>query len=88
MAAMNEPAPASRPWPLPQHPAASSAALRRAFRALARDTRSCGRPPLPISMTIARYRFGDYAKVGIPLIVVMLIVVLIFVPIFWPFYPG
>jgi di/tricarboxylate transporter len=34
------------------------------------------------------YRFGDYAKVGIPLIVVMLIVVLIFVPIFWPFYPG
>src|SRR5690606_37209790 len=30
------------------------------LRARARDTRSCRRPPLPMSMTIARYRFGDY----------------------------
>ena len=31
------------------------------------------------------YRFSDYAKVGIPLTLLVLVIVLIAVPIFWPF---
>lgn len=45
-------------------------------------------PTNTLVMGAGGYRFGDYAKVGIPLIFVMMIVVLIVVPIFWPFYPG
>ncbi|MDX1384390.1 MAG: SLC13/DASS family transporter, partial [Thermoanaerobaculia bacterium] len=33
------------------------------------------------------YRFIDYAKVGVPLTLVVLAVVLLVVPLVWPFAP-
>lgn len=33
------------------------------------------------------YRFTDYIKVGLPLVLVVLVVVLLVLPIFWPLYP-
>jgi di/tricarboxylate transporter len=33
------------------------------------------------------YRFSDYFRVGLPLIVVVMIVVLLVLPIFWPLFP-
>ena len=31
------------------------------------------------------YRFGDYAKVGGPLVAIFLLISLVLIPIFWPF---
>ena len=33
---------------------------------------------------IGGYRFGDYARLGLPLSIVMVIVAMIFIPLAWP----
>jgi di/tricarboxylate transporter len=45
-----------------------------------------GHPVNLLVMGPGGYKFGDYFKIGLPLIIVMFIVVLITLPIFWPFY--
>ncbi|QWT23969.1 SLC13 family permease [Subtercola sp. PAMC28395] len=34
------------------------------------------------------YQFGDYWKLGLPLVLLFLLVATVLVPVFWPFYPG
>jgi len=46
-----------------------------------------GHPANVLIMGPGGYRFTDYAKVGIPLTLVMLVVVLLVVPRFWPLFP-
>lgn len=46
-----------------------------------------GHPANVLIMGPGGYRFTDYAKVGIPLTLVMLVVVLLVVPLFWPLFP-
>ena len=33
------------------------------------------------------YRFTDYARVGLPLLVVVFLIVLLLLPVFWPLFP-
>jgi di/tricarboxylate transporter len=35
-------------------------------------------------MTPGGYRFNDYVKVGLPLLVIVLVVSLVLVPLIWP----
>ena len=46
-----------------------------------------GHPSNVLIMGPGGYRFTDYAKVGMPLTLVMLVVVLLVVPRFWPLFP-
>jgi len=43
-------------------------------------------PVNTLVMGAGQYKFRDYVRVGIPLIIVMLVVTLVFVPIVFPFY--
>ncbi|GAB4474082.1 MAG: SLC13 family permease [Anaerolineae bacterium] len=42
-------------------------------------------PVNTLVMSAGNYRFSDYAKVGVPLIVLMLIAALLILPLLWPF---
>lgn len=46
-----------------------------------------GHPANVMIMGPGGYRFADYAKVGIPLTLVVLLVALSVIPIFWPLFP-
>lgn len=46
-----------------------------------------GHPANILVMGPGGYRFGDYAKVGLPLTFLMLVVILITLPYFWPLLP-
>ncbi len=43
-------------------------------------------PVNTLVMGAGYYRFSDYIKIGIPLIMVTLIVAMVFLPLLWPFY--
>ncbi|MPM18241.1 Sodium-dependent dicarboxylate transporter SdcS [bioreactor metagenome] len=47
-----------------------------------------GMPANTMVYSIGGYKFRDYVKAGLPLIVVSSIVALILLPIFFPFYPN
>ena len=47
-----------------------------------------GTPPNTIVLGPGEYRFMDYVKAGVPLIIVCFIVSLIIIPIVWPFFPA
>jgi di/tricarboxylate transporter len=36
-------------------------------------------------MAPGEYRFGDYAKVGMPLVAIFLLICVVLIPIIWPF---
>lgn len=46
-----------------------------------------GTPANTMILSVGRYRFGDYAKVGVPLIMIMIAVSMVLLPIFFPFFP-
>ncbi|MDL2293684.1 SLC13 family permease [Ruminococcaceae bacterium OttesenSCG-928-D13] len=46
-----------------------------------------GMPANTMVLSIGGYKFRDYAKAGVPLMVVALVVSMILLPIFFPFYP-
>lgn len=47
-----------------------------------------GTPPNTLVFGPGRYRFIDYIKPGVPLIIICWIASLILLPIIWPFFPG
>jgi di/tricarboxylate transporter len=44
-----------------------------------------GAPPYTIIMPIARYKFKDYVRMGLPLVVINLIIAVIIIPLVWKF---
>jgi len=44
-------------------------------------------PPNTLVLTPGHFKFMDYVKVGLPLVVVSLVVCMIVIPFFWPFFP-
>jgi di/tricarboxylate transporter len=42
-------------------------------------------PVNTLVMAAGHYRFSDYIKIGVPLIILMTIIAVIFLPLFWPF---
>ncbi|MEJ2747327.1 MAG: anion permease, partial [Anaerolineae bacterium] len=44
-----------------------------------------GHPANVLVMGPGGYRFTDYLKVGLPLVLVLIVVVVTAVPLFWPF---
>ena len=46
-----------------------------------------GTPPNTIVLGPGGYKFVDYVKVGIPLIVVCFVISLLVIPVVWPFFP-
>ena len=47
-----------------------------------------GTPPNTLVLGPGQYRFMDYVKAGVPLILVCFVVSLIIIPMVWPFFPG
>lgn len=47
-----------------------------------------GTPPNTLVLGPGQYKFTDYVKVGVPLILVCFVVSLIIIPMVWPFFPG
>lgn len=47
-----------------------------------------GTPPNTLVLGPGQYRFTDYVKAGVPLILVCFVVSLIIIPMVWPFFPG
>jgi len=45
-------------------------------------------PPNTLVLGPGKFRFIDYVKVGIPMVLVALLVCIFVIPIFWPFFPG
>ncbi|WP_033169069.1 SLC13 family permease [Selenomonas sp. ND2010] len=45
-------------------------------------------PPNTLVLGPGKFRFIDYVKVGIPMVIVALLVCVVVIPIFWPFFPG
>ncbi len=45
-------------------------------------------PVNALVLTSGRYRFGDFLRVGLPIVVLMLIATLLVVPVFFPLNPG
>jgi di/tricarboxylate transporter len=43
-------------------------------------------PVNTLVMSAGQYRFGDYIRIGVPLILILLVVTLIGLPLIWPFY--
>jgi di/tricarboxylate transporter len=43
-------------------------------------------PVNTLVMGAGSYRFSDYLKIGVPLIILMLLVSIIAIPLLWPFY--
>ena len=33
------------------------------------------------------YRFSDFARIGLPLNLLLILVAIVFIPMIWPFYP-
>ena len=58
------------------------------------NTASCafgtpvGTPPNTLVLGPGQYKFTDYVKAGVPLILVCFVVSLIIIPMVWPFFPG
>lgn len=44
-------------------------------------------PPNTLILIPGHFKFMDYVKVGLPLVVVSLVVCMIVIPFFWPFFP-
>lgn len=47
-----------------------------------------GTPPNTLVLGPGNYKFRDYCKVGIPLVIVSFIVSIIVIPMVWPFFPA
>lgn len=47
-----------------------------------------GTPPNTLVLGSGQYKFTDYVKAGVPLILVCFVVSLIIIPMVWPFFPG
>lgn len=47
-----------------------------------------GMPANTMVVTAGGYTFKDYAKAGVPMILVATVVSMILLPIFYPFFPG
>ena len=47
-----------------------------------------GTPPNTLVLGHGQYKFTDYVKAGVPLILVCFVVSLIIIPMVWPFFPG
>ena len=47
-----------------------------------------GTPPNTLVLGPCQYKFTDYVKAGVPLILVCFVVSLIIIPMVWPFFPG
>lgn len=47
-----------------------------------------GTPPNTLVLGPGQYKFMDYVKAGVPLIVVCFIVSILIIPMVWPFFPG
>ena len=47
-----------------------------------------GTPPNILVLGPGQYKFTDYVKAGVPLILVCFVVSLIIIPMVWPFFPG
>ncbi|SNV69871.1 SLC13 family permease [Veillonella rodentium] len=47
-----------------------------------------GTPPNTLVLGPGQYRFMDYVKAGVPLILVCFVVSIIIIPMVWPFFPG
>ena len=47
-----------------------------------------GTPPNTLVLGPGQYKFTDYVKAGVPLILVCFVVSLLIIPIVWPFFPG
>ncbi|MBP5199736.1 MAG: anion permease, partial [Schwartzia sp.] len=46
-----------------------------------------GTPPNTLVLGPGGYKFFDYVKAGVPLVLVSFVVSLIVIPIVWPFFP-
>lgn len=44
-------------------------------------------PPNTLVMAPGKFKFIDYIKIGVPLVVISLIVCVVIIPMVWPFYP-
>ncbi|WP_418628189.1 SLC13 family permease [Veillonella atypica] len=47
-----------------------------------------GTPPNTLVLGPGQYKFTDYVKAGVPLVLVCFVVSLIIIPMVWPFFPG
>ena len=47
-----------------------------------------GTPPNTLVLGPGQYKFIDYVKAGVPLIIVCFIVSILIIPMVWPFFPG
>lgn len=47
-----------------------------------------GTPPNTLVLGPGQYKFMDYVKAGVPLIIVCFIVSILIIPMAWPFFPG
>lgn len=47
-----------------------------------------GTPPNTLVLGPGQYKFTDYVKAGVPLMLVCFVVSLIIIPMVWPFFPG
>lgn len=47
-----------------------------------------GTPPNTLVLGPGQYKFMDYVKAGVPLIIVCFIISIIVIPMVWPFFPG
>ena len=47
-----------------------------------------GTPPNTLVLGPGGYKFMDYVKVGVPLVILCFIVSIIVIPMVWPFFPG
>ena len=46
-----------------------------------------GHPVNVLAMGLGGYRFRDFARVGLPLVVLAIAIVVVILPIFWPLVP-
>ncbi|MBR5790187.1 MAG: anion permease, partial [Phascolarctobacterium sp.] len=46
-----------------------------------------GTPPNTLVLGPGNYKFVDYVKAGVPLVIVSFIVSIIVIPMVWPFFP-
>nr|WP_273392168.1 SLC13 family permease [Actinobacillus porcinus] len=47
-----------------------------------------GTPANTMILSVGRYRFADYAKAGLPLILIIIAISMVLLPIFFPFFPA
>ncbi|MBT9158650.1 MAG: Sodium-dependent dicarboxylate transporter SdcS [Firmicutes bacterium] len=46
-----------------------------------------GTPPNTLIVGPGKFKFLDYTKVGLPLVLLMFVVSVVLIPIIWPFFP-